>query len=215
MPKTILKLHANGNFETVGTPLIQDNNTYSFTENQIIAPKIIEYPPIGYRNYFVEKTSVSGFINVYPEDGQIGVNPPNEHDRTSDYIDVEGWGSATIRIRYKGMNNSYRAWANVSFYTILKEFHSYAFDDYVGQNPSLGDYIFVFEVPVSIKYLRVSTNYYDNPNVDVKISVEKGLVDIAKHYLSFEDMPTWVKDTGQPISFFREGIVIKGYLIQT
>lgn len=215
--KTILKFHANGNLESVATPLIQSGDIYLFTETLITVPKIIEYPPQGTRNYFIEKTSVPGFVMGYGEGG-IGpgdLHPQNENDRTSDFIDVSTWGSATTRVRFKSMNGAYRAWVSIIFYDHSKKFLSWAFDNYVGPSNSVGDYTFTFKVPVNAAFLRVSTNYYDNPNTSVKISVENGDTSNTKHYLASEDLPEWVRDTGNPISFFPQGIVIKGDIIQS
>ena len=212
--KTILKLYpANGNFETVNTQLIQSGITgnYKFVENEITVPKIIEYPPSSeLRNYFIEKTSVFGYLN------QSGVlaGPSSEKERTSDYINVSGWDVATIRIHYYNIHNNYDPWIGIYTYNANKGFIStpvYAY--HYADNKEF--FLYEYKLPVNVAFIRVCSTQYDLPGTTVKISVERGETTNTKHYLSYEDMPSWVQDTGQPISFFSQGVVIKGDLIHT
>jgi hypothetical protein len=206
--KTILKLHANGDFEPIDTNIVQSEiaGNYSFKGNEIIVPTIIEYPPTGYRNYFVEKTSVKGHIT---DNGSVV--PPQEDERTSDFIDVKGWDMVTVRIRYKNMTGVYWAWGGIYLYDDNKNYLSTYMDEYLGA--TTGDHLFEIKLTPNVAYLRLYTTYYDTANVEVKISVERGNTANTKHYLAPEDMPSWVVDTGNPISIFPEGIVIKGDLI--
>jgi len=212
MAKVIAKLHANGNFETVGVQLVQDGNSYSFAENVITVPKIIEYPPVGYRNYFIEKDSVIGFLSMSTGEPTTGVAFDS---RTSDFINVLGWGLATIRIEFNNMNSDYVARVGVYLYDTDRNYYDYLFDEIL--SVSDGNHVFEFQAQIrqGVQFVRVCANYYDKAGTNVRISVEKGTVATQKHYLAFEDMPSWVVDTGQPISIFKEGIVIKGDLIQS
>lgn len=181
----------------------------SFKDGGITVPEIIEYPPPGTRNYFVEKTSVRGFI----ENGVLVA--PTQHDRTSDFINVTGWGSGVTRVTFDKMDASYHAWVGVFFYNAAKEFVSVRFDDYVTPSPVTGSFIFEYTFPIDVAFIRVGANHYDHSIAETKISVEKGNVATQKHYLAPEDIPAWVVDTGQPVSFFEQGIVIKGGVINT
>lgn len=182
----------------------------TFTENSITLPPIIELPSSGYRNYFIEKTSVPGY--VYDE---RGLQVSNEHDRTSDYIDITGWTNTVIISRFNDMTGDYRAWIAVTYYNQNKEFLLTAHEDYHTGQGTTGDIVVNLSLPTNANYMRVSANYYDNPNSKVKLSIEKGAVGTDRHYLAPEDLPDWVRDTGNPVSIFPQGIVIKGNLIQT
>lgn len=212
MPKTILKLYENGNFETVDAPLVQSEivGNYSFNENSITVPKIIEYPPANYRNYFIEKTSEPGFI-----DGSGYVQASHEHDRVSDYIDISDWEYSMTIVRFNGMTGDYRAWVCISHFDENKNWIWDTHDEYHSLEGQTGDIVVRIDSLADVSFMRVSVNYYDNPITDVKISVEKDTEGTDKHYLAPEDLPEWVVDTGQPISIFKEGIVIKGNLIQS
>ena len=207
--KTILRLHANGDFETIGTPL-NEGQSYSFGESGITVPKIIEYPP--YRNYFIEKTSVSGVLS--PNDG-ITMLLADEYDRTSDFINVTGWTSGTIRLEYSNLAGSFRPWVAILLYDENKRAVDILFDDYIAPANTKGDWVFTSTFELDVSYIRICVNYYDHPTTDVKVSLTMGDTIHDKHYLAYEDMPSWVKDTGQPISIFPEGIVIKGEIIHT
>lgn len=86
------------------------------------------------------------------------------------------------------MTGEYRAWLNIVFYNSNKQRLSTPFEDYVGPNPSVGEYMFEREVPANASYLRFSVNYYDHPTVDVKVTIEKGSTQNIGHYLAPEDM---------------------------
>lgn len=212
MVKTILKLHENGDFEPLDVSLIQSEivGNYSFTENSITVPKIIEYPPANYRNYFIEKTSVPGVLY----DG-TGIHQGWEDDRTSDFIPVSGWESGVLRARFINMHGNYRAWIGILFYDVNKQYLDLFLDEYVSAHGQVGDFTVEIPFPLNVDFIRVSVNYYDSSTASVKLSVEKGTVATEKHYLAPEDLPEWVVDTGQPVSIFKEGIVLKGNLIHS
>lgn len=208
--KTILKLYDNGDFETVDTALVQSGITgnYSFGENSITVPKIIEHPPPDYRNYFIEELSESGWVTGN------AVQLPNEDDRCSHHIDVRGWESLTVRIRFYNADGSHSSWVSVATYNEAKGSIGILYDNYASGGDSFwGNYDWQYKAPVgNFSFIRISTTYYDTPGVTVKVSVERGDTNNTKHYLAPEDMPEWVVDTGNPISIFPEGIVIKGSL---
>lgn len=84
------------------------------------------------------------------------------------------------------MNGAYEGYVGLAFYDIDKRFISIPLDDYTGVNN--GDYMFEFITPSNAAFVRVSTNYYNNPVVDVKISVEKGTTENVGHYPAPEDL---------------------------
>lgn len=86
------------------------------------------------------------------------------------------------------MTGEYRAWLNLVFYDSNKKRLSVPWDDYVGPNPSVGEYMFERKVPANATYLRFSVNYYDHPNVDVKVSIERGSTENVGHYPAPEDL---------------------------
>ena len=192
----------------------------SFSEDAIILPPIIEYPPEP-RNYFVKNTSVSGWAADFEMDGKLAgeVHPPSgNNDRTSDFIDVSDWNDFTVRIVQENLDNvttpSFRVLTYDSSKQFKRIFHEPSFNEYILENDIL---IATLKTTLNDddKYIRVSLNHYDNPNVITKITVNNGITTPDKYYLAIEDLPSWVQDTGHPFSFFTEGIVIKGNLIQT
>ena len=211
---TILKMYDNGDLETF-VPIQQASRSYSFKRDSINVPRIIEYPPQGYRNYFIEKTSVEGYIS-----GVTGnIQPPEEYERVSDFISIYGWESFVVRVEFKNLQSNSNTWLGISQFTGDRGFISFYIDDFVLESGYVGDAVIEYYFPIweedAVEFIRVSVNYYDDPLVDVKVSIENGTVATQKHYLAPEDMPIWAIDTGNPVSIFPEGIVIKGDLIES
>lgn len=208
--KTLFKLYGNGDIDFLGNEVIQSglNGNYIFKDKYITIPKIIELPPDNLKNHFVEKNSEIGWTF-----GSV-VNPPEgNHDRTSAYIDVSEWDFCSLRveqsnykIRYSDFRvmfyNSINFTGNIIYYD---QFDRVNYEDYA-----------IFNKQIDVKdfnYIRISMDHYDDPIVDMKVMVCEGKQNIDKHYLALDDMPDWFKDTGKPLSIFKEGIVIKGRLI--
>lgn len=206
-----MRLYANGDLETFNTQLTQSGilGNYSFKSDSIVVPQIIEYP--SYTNYFIERNSVEGWIEASTGDIAIA----NEHDRTSDFINVEGWGTATVRMRFINMDGSYQIWHGTYFYTPEKYYYSPDSEGTIAV--ATGDYVYERKVtiPSDISFIRVSANYYDKEGVTVQISVERGDTQDIGHAIAVEDLASWARNTEHPISIFPEGIVIKGSLINT
>lgn len=210
MAKTILKLHANGNLETIGIPLTE-GQPYSLRESGITIPKIIEYPSSNHRNYFVEKTVVPGYIQHHAKDNiKSGdfLPPSSEKECVSDYIAVDGWGSATVRIRFYNTSDLI-PWLSIQSFDTNKSYITAIERDNFGTANS-SYYMFESKFAINSGFIRVSSSHWDYNGSRVEMSVQRGDITNTKQYLSFEDMPSWVRDTGNPISFFQEGVVIKG-----
>ena len=208
--KTILKLHANGDLEAL-VPLTKGSAGYKFSGTGIEVPEIITLPPSDYRNYFIEKTVVPGYLSSAT--GSV-VTPANEDDCTSDFIDITGWGTVTVRVWHTGMNGNFSNWTTILLYTSTQAYYDVVYDD----GPSYtGDTLFerTITIPEFVSFIRVSTTYFVTEGVDVKISVERGSTTVARHYPALEDLGDWVRDTGNPISLFPQGIAIKGSVIQS
>ena len=188
----------------------QRSLSLSLSENSVTLPRIIELPPPGYRNYFIEKESEIGWLSG------VWIQPPNEADHSSGYVDVRGWDSFTVRIRFINADGRFSTWVSVLTYDEAKSPLGNLYDGNATEpDPFTGNYEWVFKRPVNFAYLRVSTTYYNRPGVTVKISIERGDTNNSKHYLAPEDLPSWAVDTGNPISITPRGIVIKGSLIQS
>lgn len=218
MAKTILKLHADGSFETINTKLIQSNilGDYKFGENQITVPRIIEYPPQEKINYFINKTSVDGYIQHHARDGLYAgqfMQQSNEKERVSDYIDVNGWGIVTVRFRFYDTKDL-QPWLSVQTYDNNKNYLDAPIRGNFGTTNS-NYYMYEHKLNISTGFIRVSSSHWGYGESRVEISVEKGDTNDTKHYLALEDLPDWVRDTENPISIFKEGILIKGKIINS
>ena len=206
--KTILRLHANGDVETF-VPLYQDKNLY------------------------VIRDSEPGQLNS--RNSQI--IPQSNGTRTSDFIPVEPNEIYTISV-YWSQQSSYK-WVMYHCYDINYEFLYYGqLDNY----PNL-EFVNQIPIPSDVVYLRVSATQLENDDCKIQLEkgnvvtpyfpsfTDRGLNNLNPYSFNKKeilipkiveyppnredlDLPTWAKDTGNPISIFPEGIVIKGNLIE-
>lgn len=195
--KTILRLHANGDFETIDTPLIEGEE-YSFSADYIKVPMIVTLREEV--NLFKPEESVPGYINE--NNGQIYTG--YEYDRASGFIPVKKGQTIKVESSYKDIRND-RPWVCLCFYDTNKSYVSTLFARHgLYSGASEGTYSNIFNIPEGVHYIRFSTNLYTHPTTQVTIIIKEN---------SGIPLPYWVKDTGNPVSFFPEGVVIKGEIL--
>jgi hypothetical protein len=218
--RTVLKLYENGDLETIDMELITNSSTNGQSDGNNQRSNLFDY-----------SKTVEGYLDI---NGKVVPTRTLEVNRVSDYIRVRTGENYTFNGNWD-IDIAYIIYCQIALYDNNYNFISTHEIHYGGsdENNFTHDWI----CPSNVANIRLDALFFTGQNafnieiigtdlsqqegtsgsIPFSISVNTITVPTIIEYGKFAplDLPSWVVDTKNPISFFPQGVVIKGNLIES